>query len=135
VENGDDSEMAFNFAPDPSTGMAVLEDAGSFGVTGPGGLDASFTAPSGTTGAQLAAIFAADMTIPGYNVELVGSEVVFSTDDPGNIKFQTDGDGIDYEAFPSVPAVPEPSTLTLFGLALLCCSAIAWRRRSARKTP
>lgn len=113
----------FNFGPDLFTGGTYLTGPGSYSVTGPNGMYASFTAPSGTSADTLAAEFAAVMSTDGFNAHSEGSAVVFR-ELAGGIEFTPVGTGLDYGLFPT----PEPSTRALYGLAVVGIGGL-WRKR------
>jgi hypothetical protein len=117
------------FAPDPATGTRVLTDAGDFAIQGPGGLNASFVAPAGTSATQLAGLFAQEMG-SGYSPLVEGSSLLFTPPEAGDMSLQLDGNGISYE----LSAVPEPSTLLLVSIGAACLLAHrSVTRRYARR--
>jgi hypothetical protein len=119
---------SINFDPDLDTGTPFLTSQSSFAFTGPNGLDASFTADSGTTDDALAQLFGSLMDADGYDATVSGDGVSFQTLDAGSFSFSGSGSGIDV-AF-DVSDVPEPGTDLLTGAALLAIGLASrrWRR-------
>jgi hypothetical protein len=103
------------FAPDLVTGNDVLTSAGSYTLSGPGGLSTSFDAPIGTTGDQLAIMLSGVLTSQGYAATALGNDVVFTTPGAGEFDFTPNGAGIDY----TINAVPEIPSI---GYALISCT-------------
>ena len=106
-------EIAFN--PSLVTGTDVLTSPGSYTLAGPDGLSASFTAPTGDTGDQLAVLLGNVLSSQGYSATVIGADVLFTTAAPGEVDFTPNGTGIDY----TLTSVPEPST---FLPAFLACA-------------
>lgn len=98
------------FGKDPNTGVARLTDTGSFSINGPGLPTISFTAPSGTTGDQLASLFASELNgVAGYKAQAQGDDLFFTAPTAGTVAFGVDGNGIEY----ALSSVAEPSTIFL----------------------
>lgn len=109
-------EATLTMAEDPELGTSELIAPGSFSVRGPG-LDASFTAPTGTTGSALAQMFADAMSAPGYEVFPNGNSLRMLAP-PGKISFRTDGDGFEY-----ILVAKAPVQAGAFGLAATLVTA------------
>ena len=88
-----------------------LTSPGSFSFTGPAGLNVSFTAGIGTTGAELASELAAliNAAVPSYAAVADGYLVTYTIPQAGTMAFSPSGQGIVYD----LTAVPEPSALIL----------------------
>jgi hypothetical protein len=115
------------FAPDLVTGNDVLTSAGSYTLSGPGGLSTSFDAPIGTTGDQLASLLSGVLSSQGYSAMASGNDVVFTTPDAGEFDFTPNGNGIDYtiNTVPEIPSIGYALTACAIGLVY----ALLLRRR------
>jgi len=120
---------SLNFNPDLDTGTAFLTSPSSFQFTGPGGLNASFTATTGATDVALAQLLSSIMNASGYNSTAVGTEVSFQTLGAGSISVTASGSGIDIAFGPT--AVPEPAINILIGTGLVTIWLASRRRRQA----
>jgi hypothetical protein len=125
--------------PDPDTGEASLTEEGSFGIEDSLGLGPAsfFTAPEGTTNAQLAELFAANINLLlGYSASAVDHMVIISVPVGTMTFFLVDGNPFEYQLLP----VPEPSTAALgsVGAAVLLIFAVlrrgaGWKRGRYRE--
>ena len=102
-----------SFGPDPNTGQDVLTTPGNFSLSGPAGLNLSFTAITGTTGAELATQLASliDASNPNYAAVVVGNVVEYNVPQAGQMNFTPNGQGITYDLMTG--SVPEPASLIL----------------------
>jgi hypothetical protein len=123
-----DTGSEMNFLPSKETGFDRLTSNGSFSLSGPGGLDVSFTAAIGTTGDALASELAnlINAQNPSFAATAGGTSVHFTNRANGVTTFGANGTGIDYQL--GSPA-PEPSSalLAALGTAILLG---AWRTAS-----
>ncbi len=118
--------VVIGFDPDLNTGLSVLTGPGSYTLTDAGGTVVSFSAPTGDTAAQLAALMGAALTAAGDSAVVQGTDVVLTSSVAGTVDFAPGGLGLDY----SLRSVPEPSTIVLAGIAS-SIGLVARRRRLA----
>ncbi len=119
---------SLNIAPDPATGLAALIEDGNFSVD-LDGVARSFTARAGTTNSELALLFGSNLHSLGFDVDVEGGMVKYSTHQAGRVSFQTDGDGLEYV----ISSVPEPAGLILMLTGLLAACALTPRRVGGRR--
>jgi hypothetical protein len=115
------------FNPDPT---AALTADGSFDVTGPNGLNALFTAPTGTSDIALAQELSAAMNADGYATSVLGSSVNFVDPTTDPINLTVTAPGLDVGFGPT--AVPEPGYMLPL-LGGLACLAGSMRRNRHRQ--
>ncbi len=125
-------QSEFDFDADPDTGEDFLLAPGHFEVTGAGGIDVSFDAPTNTTANELAVLLGDAMSsTPGYDVDVIGSTVRFKTPSPGRVAFLPNGPGLEYVlGTPQpIPAVSEWGLSVMTLLLLTVGTVVLGRRR------
>jgi len=119
----------FTVGPDPNTGSFVAASPGTMILAGPGPLNAALNIASGTSGLDIATLFANTLNSAGYDVNPLGASIFFGLPSPGTFSMRVDGTGLEYGLF---APVPEPSVLVLFGTGmagLMLRGVASFRRR------